>query len=370
VLRRLLLAALTLLALAPATADAAKRQVPRGWLGMDVDGPLMQGAYGTPDAEWNLLAGSGAETVRMSVRWPAAQPQQGMKPDLSQTDALVLAAAARGLRFLPVVESTPAWAARYPEQGEASPPRNPATYASFLRALVERYGPRGSLWREHPEVPKVPIREWQVWNEPNFRDFWAVQPFPKTFVPLLRAAYKAIHRADHGATVVLAGMANWSWTGLKRLYRAGGRGTFDAVALHPYTSEPSGVVRLVELARNVMRAYGDAKVPIWITELSFPAAKGKVDAPRGFETTQSGQVKRLKASIRKLAAARHRLRIARVFWYAWLTDETRTSSFSWSGLRRMRNGVPVSTTSLAAYRSAAKRLEGCAKRDGDARRCR
>jgi hypothetical protein len=368
-LRRLVLGALALLALLPATAGAAQRQVPRGWIGMDADGAIMQGAYGTSDGEWDLMATSGVESVRMSVRWPAAQPAAGGPLDLAATDALVLAAARRGIRFLPVVEGTPGWAARDPAKGEASPPRDPATYASFLRTLVGRYGPRGSLWTEHPEVPKLPIRDWQVWNEPNFRDFWSVQPFPKTFVPLLRAAYKAIHRADHGAHVILAGMANWSWTGLRRLYQAGGRGTFDAVALHPYTAKPSGVVRLVELARNVMKRYGDRKVPIWITELSFPAAKGKVDSPRGFETTQSGQVTRLKAAIRKLAAARHRLRIDRVFWYAWLTDETRTSSFSWSGLRRLRNGAVVSTPALPAFRGVARRLEGCAKRPGDARRC-
>jgi hypothetical protein len=369
VLRRLLPFAVALLALLPATAQGASRQVPRGWLGMDADGALMQGAYGTPAGEWDLLAGSGAESVRMSLRWDTLQPQAGARPDFAQSDALVLATAARGLEFLPVVEGTPVWAARYPAKGAASPPRDPAAFAAFLRALVARYGPKGSLWAEHPEVPRMPIRAWQVWNEPNFRDFWSVQPFPKTFVPLLRAAYRAIHRADHGATVVLAGMANWSWTGLARLYRAGGRGLFDAVALHPYTAQPANVVKLIELARGVMRTYHDGRTPIWITELSFPAAKGKVDYPRGFETTQAGQVARLRASIRLLAAARRRLGIDRVFWYAWLTDETRTSSFSWSGLRRLRNGSVVSTSALPAFRAVAERLEGCPKRPGDARRC-
>jgi hypothetical protein len=368
-LRRLLPVAVLVALLTAAPAYAAKREVPRGWLGMDADGPHMEGAYGTLEDEWDLLAQSGAESVRMAVRWDVLQPDAGT-PDLGPTDAMVMAAARRGLRFLPVVVGTPRWAARKPSAGLASPPRKVSSYTSFLRRLVQRYGRQGSLWDEHPEVRALPIREWQIWNEPNFREYWSQRPFADSFVPLLRAAYRTVHRADPGARVILAGMANHSWAGLERLYRAGGRGAFDAVALHPFTMKPGNVIRLIEMARDVMRRHGDRRLPIWVTELSFPAAKGKVAKPRGLETTQAGQVKRLRASILRLAAERRRLRIERVFWYAWLTYETRTSSFSWSGLRRVRDGSVVSTSSLDAYRRVARRLQGCPKPLGDAGRCR
>jgi hypothetical protein len=120
----------------------------------------------------------------------------------------------------------------------------------------------------------------------------------------------------------------------------------------------------------VMRRHHDGRRPVWITELSFPAAKGKVDKPYGFETTQAGQVRRLRAGLRSLAANRRQLRLERVFWYAWVTYETRTSSFSWSGLRRVRGDKVVSSSALAAFRGVAKGLEGCAKPLGDAAHCR
>jgi hypothetical protein len=369
-LRRFVAGAVLLAALSTAPAQAAEREVPRGWLGMDADGPLMEGEHGTPEEEWDLLAGSGAESVRIAVRWPAIQPFEAMPPYLKTVDTLVLAAASRGLRFLPVVHGTPHWAARNPSKGHASPPKRISDYTRLLRTLIRRYGPRGTLWREHPEVRALPVRDWQIWNEPNFRDFWSKQPFPKTFIPLMRAAYRTVHRADRGARVILAGMANHSWAGLERLYSAGGRGTFDAVALHPFTMKPENVIRLIEMAREVMHRHGDRRVPVWVTELAFPAAKGKVDEPRGLETTQAGQVKRLRSALMKLAAQRHRLRIERVFWYAWLTYETRTSSFSWSGLRRFRDGEVVSTSALGAYRRVARKLQGCAKAPGNALRCR
>ena len=73
--------------------------------------------------------------------------------------------------------------------------------------------------------------------------------------------------------------------------------------------------------------------------------------------------------MRRLVAARVRLRIDGVFWYSWLTAETGQSVFNWSGLRRIRDGERVDTAALRAFRTWARRLEGCAKAGGDARRC-
>ena len=212
----------------------------------------------------------------------------GVPTDFSGLDALVAAAAQRGLAVLPVVQATAGWAARRP--GDAtSPPRDPATFGRFLSALVERYGPRGSLWDERPELPRVPIRDWQVWNEPNITRYWSEQPFARSYV---RAAAgrrtRALHAADPGATVVLAGLPNKSWKALRSIYRAGGRGHFDAVALHPYTGKPADVLRLVRYARRVMRAHGDARMPIWVTELSWPAAEGKLPQPSAVRRHRRG----------------------------------------------------------------------------------
>src|SRR4051794_8707719 len=96
-LRRLVLltVALALLAAAPAQA---RRQVPFGWLGVTADGPLVDGD--DQAAEWDLLASSGAESARFGISWAAAQPQAGVAPSLAATDAVVLAAAARGVTVL------------------------------------------------------------------------------------------------------------------------------------------------------------------------------------------------------------------------------------------------------------------------------
>jgi polysaccharide biosynthesis protein PslG len=344
-------ALLALLMCAPASA----RSVPRGWLGVQADGPLTE--PGNPFAsEWDLMASSGVENVRVAFDWRAAQPTEGGPIDYSAMDAVVVAAAARRLPVLPVVHRTPDWAAAHPGQGAAATPRGTAAYVAFLRALVARYGPSGSLWAEQPGLPRMPIRDWQIWNEPNLTRYWSSQPFAKPYVKLLRASRKALRAADPGSRTILAGLPNESWIALRKVYKAGGRRTFDAVALHPYTGKPKNVIKLIEFARKEMRKYHDGRKPVWLTELSWPASKGKTGGAQGFITSESGQASRLKQALKLLAKARKRLKIERVFWYTWLSREGSQNAFDYSGLRRLRGDRVVTAHSLAVYRQAAKRL--------------
>jgi hypothetical protein len=352
-LRGLVLAALAALLVA---APAHARSVPRGWLGVQADGPLTE--PGNPfGSEWGLMASSGVESVRVAFDWREAQRTEDGPIDFSATDAVVVAAAAQGLLVLPVVHRTPGWAARRPRDGAAAAPRGTAAYARLLTALVGRYGPNGSLWAEQPGLPKLPIRDWQIWNEPNLTRYWTPQPFARAYVKLLRASRRALRAADPGSRTILAGLPNESWIALRQVYRAGGRGAFDAVALHPYTGRPRNVIRLVEFARRVMRRYHDGGRPVWLTELSWPASQGKTAGAPGFVTTERGQAARLELALSLLAKERRLLRIERVVWYTWLSREGGRNSFNWSGLRRLRPDRLVSARALAVFRRAARRLE-------------
>jgi hypothetical protein len=353
-LARVLPAALLALALLAAPADA--REVPRGWLGVQADGPLTEPG-GALDAEYDRMAAAGVETVRAAIDWAGAQPTPEVT-DLSASDAVVAAAARRRLRVLPVVHRTPAWAAARPADGVASAPSGTAPYARFLTALVGRYGPRGSLWAEHPELPRMAIRDWQVWNEPNLTRYWTSQPFAKPYVALLRASRQALRAADPGSRTILAGLPNESWTALRSIYRAGGHGSFDVVALHPYTGRARNVIRLIQLARLQMRRFRDSRRPIWLTELSWPASKGKTAGAPGFVTDEQGQASRLKLALTLLARDRRKYRIGKVVWYTWISREGSQNAFDWSGLRRVRGGQVVSARSLGVFRVLARRLVG------------
>jgi polysaccharide biosynthesis protein PslG len=330
---------------------------------VDVDGPLTSDPTGLA-GEWGLMRPSGVGFVRAAIYWRDFEAQPGVD-DLASTDALVLDAARRGLPLLPVVLGTPRWARLDPEN-DGSPPADPATFAHALQVLAQRYGPAGSLWAQHPEVVPRPIRAWQIWNEPNLPGYWSRQPFATAYVALLRAARQALRAVDPGAQVILAGLPNKSWLALRAIYQAGGRGTFDAIALHPYTSHVRYIVSIVRLARQEAIRAHDGRVPIWLTEVSWPAAAGHdSQAFTGFVVTDRGQASRLSQTFTALAKVRRKLGIARVVWYTWLSAEGRTTPkwAGYAGLRRVRsNGTIVSSPALKAFRQTVARLRAPAAR--------
>src|SRR3954452_12903264 len=275
------LCAAALLAAAPATGA---RKVPPGFIGTTLSGPMFDPSFDGA-AETEVMARSGIEAVRIPIYWRTEQPDRDGPIDFSQSDRMIAMAAARGFSVLAVVLQRPRWAAKEPSV-VWSPPADPQDYARFTTELVARYGPAGSFWAERPDVPRHPVRAWQIWNEPGQGYFWAPNPSPGDYVALLRAAHTAIKAADPGARVVLAGLNERAWKAIVRIYKAGGGGLFDVAAGDPLTRQTGNVVRIVDLVRRAMARHGGARTPLIVTELSWPTAPLRTF---GFEVTEAQQ---------------------------------------------------------------------------------
>jgi hypothetical protein len=390
--RFLLLASLVALltAVSAAPAEAAKRKVPFGFFGTVLNNSQFDRMSDAElDAQMARMASSGVESVRIALRWADAEPAQGTY-DFAGTDRVVAAAARHRLDLLPIVLHTPRWASSNPSHGnfELYAPTSPELYANFMRALIGRYGPNGSFWATSG-TPKVPIRNWQVWNEPAADFFWATRPWQRSYVRLLKAASRAIHSADRGATVVLGSLAGVTsgtpWAQLRQLYKAGAKGAFDAVSAHFFSAAPSvrlTVSQTLEVAKLLRKEMRRAKAPlkkVWFTELTWTAAKGKIPKRDlfGFETTPKGQAARLKASFSRLARDRRRLGVGRVYWYNWASEYISTFApggpgnltFQYAGLNKVDGTTFSPLPLLRTYTRTVARYEGCRK-SSDARRCR
>jgi len=165
---------------------------------------------------------------------------------------------------------------------------------------------------------------------------------------------------------VLAGLNSGygylAWTDLGKVYAAGGGRLFDQAAQNPFTLRTAGVIRSVRLFRGVMARHGDARKPVLITELSWPSALGKTKLRYGFEVSERDQARRISEAIPLLGRLRTQLHIGGVFWYTWLSPPVGSDQpFDYSGLRRQSGSGIVSKPALAAWRRAARNLEGCAK---------
>lgn len=350
-------------------AHAAKRKVPKGFYG------VMWNRAGTAvdprlyETQFSQMARSGVESVRTVFSWAAAQPRAGEPPSFTTTDSIVARAAAHRIDVLPVVIYTPPWARDYPDEF-TSGPRLQSDYSAYLTALVGRYGPKGSFWAEHPELPRLPIRRWQLWNEPHFQDYWHTEGGELWFngyTLLLRDGYRAVKRADPHATVVLAGLASYPWRYLKSIYKSGGKGYFDVMSINPFTVYPQNVLKAVRFTRRVLKRRGQARKPIWITEATWPASKGQAPGWNRaawqvkWETYPKGMAKRLTELYKLVVRFRRTQRIGRVYWYTWATDYKGNDLFDYDGLLRWDGTAFEPQPALKAYTASARRDQGCRK---------
>jgi hypothetical protein len=294
-------------------------------------------------AMFQRLGTGGVESMRISIGWPAVQPSQGGSFDWSGFDNQVEEASKAGINVLPFLTGAPEWAVpskRVPGAGGlTAPARLPVSgaarsgWVSFLTAAVARYGPTGSFWAEHPGVPVRPIREWQIWNEPNFKYFIA-KPNPAEYGQLVKLSYNALHAADPGAKVALAGLfsrpkgardrktgkhksLNWYASDfISVMYKRspGVKAKFANVALHPYTIFAKELPEVVEELRKVMRTNADPSKGLLITELGW--SSGSKAGNNFFAKGPAGQAKELRTSFTLARKYQAKWKLRSVYWFS------------------------------------------------------
>lgn len=314
-MRRAVLASIVLAMLAAAPGASA---LPHSFVGLYGDDAF----YGDPSYRAEQFADQarlGVGIVRQPFEWWRVERSPG-RYDFSDYDDFVADAAAAGISVMPVMIGPPEFHSSRPPDSRSRamfPPKSNRAYAAFAGALVRRYGPKGTFWRNHPSVPFLPIHSWQVWNEPNIPNFWRSGVNATEYVALLKAAAAAIRRADPGAEVVAAGLPN-SGLGvpfleyLERMYKAGARGAFDTLALHPYSRDVQGLLTLAEGARATMTRWKD-RSRLWITEFGWSTG-GDASA---FRVSERGQSDRIAAALSGLIAERRALRLRGFVLFKW-----------------------------------------------------
>lgn len=200
--------------------------------------------------------------------WAVVQKDRGSPAyDWTQTDAQY-GAVPPGINILAnvTVEPDQAGMGHY-VPGSYLPVDVPA-YQAFVRAAVERYDGDGV---EDMQGLRVPVRYWQVDNEPSFTG-------PrKDFAALQQLTYEAIKSACPECRVLIGGatgfpdgyVENFRQNYLPILAELEGR-CVDVFDLHWY-GNASGDYRLLgpvlESVRSDMRSAGFGDIPVWITEM-------------------------------------------------------------------------------------------------------
>jgi hypothetical protein len=232
--------------------------------------------------------------IRLDIVWSEVERADG-RFDFSAFDREIAAIRAAGLRVIGLlgyghpryssaggaIDPTPA-AGGVPPFGIGSsryfPPDRPEPFARFAEEAARHYG--------------AEIMAWEIWNEENLGwRFWSPHEDPAAYGRLLCASAAALRRVDRGRPVVFGGVFFPAVADLPHpsgpefldaAYRADPRlgRCFDAVAYHPYAypfTAPEvdvpirgSVLSAAGQMRAVLARHGDARKPLWITEVGWP----------------------------------------------------------------------------------------------------
>jgi hypothetical protein len=341
------LAAFAVATLATLTAGAAasSAKAPASFFGV-----VPQTGLSTSD--FQRMGSGNVGTIRTLITWAAVDPTAAPNDsNWASVDPIVLEAAKNGIEVQPFIFGTPTWVAQGldnqkcngSECGLFAPKTQAglAAFEAFVGEAVDRYGPNGAFWAQHPGVPQDPIQAWQILNEQNSKSFYRPKPSPKGYAKVLAVANDAIKSRDPAADVILGGMPELAGLAgtrkaipgseyLKKLYKVKGvKKNFDAVAPHPYGAKIGKVSSQIDLYRKVMKGAHDKRASMYVTEVGAGSAKGGTSLNRG----KKGQAKLLKQIYKYFLKRRNKLNVEAVDWFSWMDSQTSICSWcSSSGL--------------------------------------
>jgi polysaccharide biosynthesis protein PslG len=282
------------------------------------------GGYFPAPPDFTRLANAGAGTLHIEVDWRFTEPRPGVR-DLYGTDLLFAEAAQYGVHILPDLIRVPKWMSRDRNQIPIKTAAQRNAWVALLTDYARRYGSNGTFWIEHPEIPKQPVTTWEIWNEENLGDNVGGKVSPRQYVRLLKLSAAGVRAGDPEAKVQVGGLFPYHLGKntikgikyLKAMYRIpGAADAFDVVGIHPYAPLPSGVLRWVQVTRNVMRRLGDGATPISVSAFGWiTGGAGVRFSP--LRTTFQQQAAKLTKTYGLLSANAASLGIQNALWYTY-----------------------------------------------------
>lgn len=171
---------------------------------------------------------------------------------------------------------TPQWASSTPDvvgkygAGASGAPKSMDDWRSYVRTLAQRYAGK--------------IRYWEIWNEPDYEPHY--NGSISQLVEMTRIAREELLAADPANRIVSPGLTKGQGMQYLDGYLAAGAGSYiDMVGFHwYYWLDPETVGSMVDNLRNLMKTYGVASKPVWITEGAFLCDSAQTDCSTAVPT--------------------------------------------------------------------------------------
>ena len=285
------------------------------------------------------MATSGVESLRAVIAWSTVEPARGFY-DFSHDRSPHRRRGASRPRLLAQHLQQPAVGVARGLHARVLPlsAQGPDGLRQPHAPAGARYGPRGTFWTQNPDVPRRPIRQWQIWNEQRAPWFWAQQavgaelheaaegglPGDQARRPRGEGRGRLVRRPPErtrqwAATAICTGAAG------KPLLRR--RSPCIRSPTNPRSARGTTSTRSLEIVRRVrreMRTRGDAAQADHPHRADLAGVRRQGPEARrllGLETTTAGpEPARCGRAYRRLASERRKLRVTQAYWFTWATQ--------------------------------------------------
>jgi len=269
-----------------------------------------------------LISEAGIKWIRQEFAWEDIEihgkgdfedrRHEPHKSAWEKYDNIVDLAEKYDIKIMARLSNPPAWTRALTDTvGPFAPPDNLTDYGDFVETVVSRYKGR--------------IPAYQIWNEPNIYPEWGEYPISaEEYTELLKEGYTRVKAADPDAIVVMGALAatieldrvrRYNPNGqpvspgglsdvlfLQQMYNAGAAPYFDVLAMQGYGLWSGPTDRRMQprvlnfsrplYIRDVMVRNGDARKPIWLSELGWNALPSESGLPPVYgQVTQEQQAR-------------------------------------------------------------------------------
>ncbi len=197
----------------------------------------------------DLIRDGGFKFVRMDLGWGGIERERGTyKFERTGYDALTQGCMKRGIRILYILDYSNKL---YESDRSVRTEEGRRAFAAFARAAATRYKGKGILW--------------EIWNEPNIKQFWTPQPSVDDYCKLVETTAPLVKKADPSGLLVAGATSGIPFDWLEGCFKKGLLEWIDVLSVHPYRSQPpETVIKDYARLRELIRRYApkDKKIPI------------------------------------------------------------------------------------------------------------
>jgi hypothetical protein len=174
----------------------------------------------------DLIAEAGFKFIRMDLSWSGIERQKGVYNfERTGYDALTEGCTKRGIRIVYILDYSNNL---YESDRSVRTDEGRKAFAAFAEAAAKRYAGKDILW--------------EIWNEPNLRQFWNPQPSADDYSKLVAATAPRVKKADPTGLVVAPATSGIPFDWLEQCFKQGLLNHIDVLSVHPYRSKPPETV--------------------------------------------------------------------------------------------------------------------------------